>query len=100
MPQQAVPHIESPRVKNYRALHNIELKQLKPLSVFLGANGSGKSTLFDVFAFLSECFTIGLLRAYSKRGGLKELGTRGSDGPIEFALKYRENPKTPVITSR
>ena len=45
MPQQTVPHIESLRVKNYRALHNIELKQLKPLSVFLGANGSGKSTL-------------------------------------------------------
>ena len=98
MPQQTVPHIESLRVKNYRALRNIELKQLKPLTVFLGANGSGKSTLFDVFAFLSECFTIGLRRACSKRGGLKELRTRGCDGPIEFALKYREKPKTPVIT--
>ncbi len=98
MPQQTVPHIELLRVKNYRALHNIELKQLKPLSVFLGANGSGKSTLFDVFAFLAECFTVGLRQACNKRGGLKELRTRGSDGPIEFELKYREKPKTPVIT--
>ena len=24
--------------------------------------------------------------------------TRGSDGPIEFELKYRESPKTPIIT--
>ncbi|MXV83434.1 AAA family ATPase [Candidatus Poribacteria bacterium] len=98
MPQHAVPHIESLRVKNYRALRDIELKQLKPLTVFLGANGSGKSTLFDVFAFLSECFTIGLRHACNKRGGLKELRTRGCDGPIEFELKYREKPKTPVIT--
>ena len=56
MLQQTVPHIESVRVKNYRALRDVELKQLKPLTVFLGANGSGKSTFFDVFAFLSECF--------------------------------------------
>ena len=98
MPQQAVPHIESLRVKNYRTLRDIELKQLKPLTVFLGANGSGKSTLFDVFAFLAECFTVGLRQACNKRGGLKELRTRGCDGPIEFELKYREKPKTPVIT--
>lgn len=98
MPQQTVPHIELLRVKNYRVLRDIELKQLKPLSVFLGANGSGKSTLFDVFAFLAECFTVGLRQACNKRGGLKELRTRDCEGPIEFELKYREKPKTPVIT--
>ena len=98
MSHQTVPHIESLRIKNYRALRDIELKQLKPLTVFLGANGSGKSTLFDVFSFLSECFTIGLHQAWNKRGGLKELRTRGCDGPIGFELKYREKPKTPVIT--
>ena len=93
-----VPHIEVLSVKNYRALRDIELKQLKPLTVFLGANGSGKSTFFDVFAFLSECFTNGLRQAWNKRGGFKELRTRGSDGPIEFELKYREEPGTPIIT--
>ena len=98
MSQQTVLHIESLRVKNYRALRDIELKQLKPLTVFLGANGSGKSTLFDIFAFLSECFTVGLGSAWNKRGGLKELRTRGCDGPIEFELKYREEPGTPIIT--
>ena len=94
----SVPHIESVRVNNYRALRNIELKQLKPLTVFLGANGSGKSTLFDVFAFLAECFTDGLRRALEKREGFKELRTRGCNGPIEFELKYREEPGTPIIT--
>ena len=94
----SVPHIEALRIKNYRALQDVELKQLKPLTVFLGANGSGKSTLFDVFAFLSECFTDGLHRALDKREGFKELRTRGCDGPIAFELKYREKPGTPIIT--
>ena len=93
-----IPYIESLRIKNYRVLRNIELTQLKPLSVFLGPNGSGKSTLFDVFAFLAECFTDGLRRALDKREGFKELRTRGCDGPIAFKLKYREEPGTPIIT--
>ncbi len=96
--KQTVPRIESLRVKNYRALRDVELKKITPLTVFLGSNGSGKSTLFDVFAFLSECFTEGLRRAWDKRGRFKELRTRGSDGPIEFELKYREKPETPIIT--
>ena len=98
MAKQTVPRIESLRVKNYRALREVELKKITPLSVFLGPNGSGKSTLFDVFAFLAECFTVGLRRAWDKRGRFKEMRTRGSDGPIEFELKYRESPKTPLIT--
>ena len=98
MQQQTVPRIESLRVKNYRALRDIELRKITPLTAFLGSNGSGKSTLFDVFAFLAECFTDGLRRASDKRGRFKELRTRGSGGPIEFELKYREKPKTPIIT--
>jgi predicted ATPase len=95
---QSVPRVEYLRVKNYRALHDLELKGLTPLTVFLGPNGSGKSTVFDVFAFLSESFTLGLRRAWDKRGRFKELRTRGADGPIVIELKYREKPKLPVIT--
>jgi predicted ATPase len=94
----AVPLVESLHVQNYRALHDLELKDLTRLSVFLGPNGSGKSTLFDVFAFLAECFSTGLRRAWDKRGRFKELRTRGAEGPIIFELKYRETPSLPVVT--
>src|SRR4030043_761412 len=96
--RQSVPRIEYLRVKNYRALHNLELKGITPFTVFLGPNGSGKSTIFDVFAFLSECFTSGLRRAWDKRGRFKELRTRGAGGPIVIGLKYRERPELPVVT--
>lgn len=99
---RAAPVITSLRVRNYRALHDLELKDLTPLAVFVGPNGSGKSTLFDVFAFLSECFTVGLRKAWDKRGRFRELRTRGSAGPIVIELKYREPPIlgeiSPLIT--
>ena len=96
--RQSVPRIEYLRVKNYRALHNLELKSITPLAVFLGPNGSGKSTIFDVFAFLSECFSVGLRKAWDKRSRFKELRTRGSKGPIEIELKYRESKDSLLIT--
>ena len=97
-PRQSVPRIEYLGVKNYRALLNLELRGITPLTVFLGPNGSGKSTIFDVFAFLSECFSVGLRSAWDRRGRFKELRTRGANGPIVFDLKYREEPQSPVIT--
>lgn len=93
-----IPRIESLVVKNYRALHDLELEKLTPLTVFLGPNGSGKSTIFDVFAFLSECFTDGLRRAWDRRNRFRELRSRNADGPIVFEIKYREAASEPVIT--
>jgi predicted ATPase len=98
MPTQSIPRIEYLRVKNYRALRDLELKRITPLTVLLGPNGSGKSTIFDVFAFLSECFTVGLRKAWDKRGRFKELRTRGERGSIVIELKYREKPDLPIIT--
>lgn len=92
------PRIEYLRVQNYRALRNVELKDLTPLTVFLGPNGSGKSTVFDAFAFLSESFETGLRKAWDKRGRFKELRTRGAQGPITFEVKYREKAESPLIT--
>lgn len=98
--ERPVPRIEKLTVKNFRSLHNLELNKITPLTVFLGPNGSGKSTILDLFAFLSECFTDGLKRAWDKRNRFKEMRTRGAEGPIVIELKYREKykPKTPLIT--
>lgn len=93
--QSNVPRIEYLKVRNYRALHHLELKDIRPLTVFLGPNGSGKSTIFDVFAFLSECFTTGLRKAVDRRNRFRELRTRGSNGPIVIELRYREMDKPP-----
>lgn len=94
---RAPARIESLKVQNFRALGAVEFKNLTPLTVLLGPNGSGKSTVFDVFAFLAECFETGLRNAWMKRGGARELRTRGSEGPVTIEIQYRE-PGYPLIT--
>lgn len=92
------PRIERLHVRNYRALKDIRLEKLTPLTVLLGPNGSGKSTVFDVFAFLAECFSEGLRKAWERRGRFRELRSRDQDGPILVEIQYREKPDTPLIT--
>jgi len=92
------PRIEALTVRNYRALREVSFTDLRPMTVLLGPNGSGKSTVFDVFAFLSECFSTGLRKAWDRRGRFKELRSRGVEGPIEFELRYRERKDDPIIT--
>ena len=95
--QRPPARIESLKVQNFRALREVEFKKLTPLTVLLGPNGSGKSTVFDVFAFLAECFELGLRRAWDKRGRARELKTRGAQEPVTIEIKYRE-PGYPLIT--
>ena len=95
------PRVTQLRVKNYRALRDVTIRDMTPLTVLLGPNGSGKSTFFDVFAFLAECLSDGIGKAWDRRGRFRELRSRDSEGPIVIELKYRErqrNPKSPLIT--
>lgn len=82
--------IESIEIRNYRVFRSAVLASLPRLSVLVGENGSGKSTLFDVFSFLKDALTQNVAKAVSKRGGFRELVSRGEKGPISIVLKFRE----------
>jgi predicted ATPase len=81
--------IESIKIKNYKAFQNIELSNLPELGIFVGANGVGKTTLFDVFGFLSDSLRNNIRQAIVKRGGFKEVISRGQKGLIEIELQFR-----------
>lgn len=83
--------IESIEIENYRVFRSAQMRDLPRLTALVGANGSGKSTLFDVFSFLKDALTHNVGRAVSKRGGFRELVSRGSDGPISIVLRFRES---------
>ena len=82
--------IESIEIKNYRLFRDARLQNIPRLCVLVGANGTGKSTLFDVFSFLKDALAMNVGKAVAKRGGYKELASRGfTDQPIEFTLQFR-----------
>lgn len=82
--------IESIEVKNFRVFQNASLNDIPRLCVLVGANGTGKSTLFDVFSFLKDALTSNVSKAIQKRGGFKEVVSRGQDDkPIEITLQFR-----------
>lgn len=83
--------IEGIEIKNYRLFRHLVLNDLPRMTVVVGANGSGKSTLFDVFTFLKDALTENVSVAVARRGGFRELVSRGSDGPIELVIKFRES---------
>jgi predicted ATPase len=89
--------IQALKIVNYRALQHVELRDLPGMSVFVGANGSGKSTLFDVFGFLHDSLVHNVRQALAKRGGFREVVTRGQKGPIEIELKFRQEGE-PLVT--
>jgi predicted ATPase len=82
--------IESIEIRNYRLFRIAELKALPRLTIVVGANGSGKSTLFDVFSFLKEALAQNVVSAVTRRGGFRELVSRGETGPIGITVKFRE----------
>lgn len=83
--------IEAIEIRNYRLFRSAVFNNLPQMTVVVGANGSGKSTLFDVFSFLKESLTQNVAQAVARRGGFKELVSRGEEGPIGITIKFRES---------
>jgi len=90
--------IESIKIKNYKVLRDVEIKNIPNMAVFLGVNGSGKSTLFDVFGFLNDALMTNIKAALARRGGFNEVISRGEKGDIEFEIKFRSSVEEPLIT--
>ncbi len=93
--------IESIRLKNFKTFKDAELTEIPGFCVIVGANGSGKSTIFSIFGFLKDAMTGNINSALLKLGGsrgLNEVRSRGSQGPIEIEIKFREKQDSPLIT--
>jgi predicted ATPase len=93
--------IESIALKNFKTFKEMEMKNIPPFCVIVGANGSGKSTIFSLFAFLRNALTGNINTALSALGGsrgFQEVRSRESQGPIEIEIKFREKSTSPLIT--
>ena len=83
--------IENIEIENYRCFRRIALSDLPRMAVVVGANGSGKSSLFDMLSFLKDALAQNAASAVARRGGYRELVSRGQEGPIGITVKFRES---------
>ena len=97
--------IESISIENYKVFKKATVKNLPKMLVLLGANGSGKSTFFDIMGFLSDALQNNSTVAINRRGGFKEVISRGCDfnkDTIKIEIKFRnkqlDNEHLPLIT--
>lgn len=91
--------IESIKIVNYKMFLHAEVKDLPNRAVFIGKNGSGKTSFFDVFGFLHDCLVTNATAAMTKRGGYREVISRGKEGEdIAFEIKLRPSADEPLIT--
>jgi len=79
------------KIKNFKVLKDVNLRNIPDFAVFLGANGAGKSTLFNVFDFLKTAIELDIHQAlykYGGSGGFDEVRSRDSDGDIYIELTF------------
>lgn len=80
--------IHSVRVRNFKNLRDVHMRDIPNFAVLIGANGTGKTTFIDVFGFLRDCLSGNARTAVQKRAGFGQLVSRGQeDDPIEIELK-------------
>ena len=94
----AVPRLTYLRIKNYRALRDVEFRDLTPLTVLIGPNGSGKSTVLDALDFLAEAVRGNLVGAWEKRERFRGMQTRDSgEWVIEFEAEIQLDTSKPRL---
>lgn len=93
--------VERIHLKNYKAFADVTIEGIQPYSVFVGANGAGKTTLFDVFGFLRDCLQENVKAALGKRGGFKEVVSRGHESEsilIELQIRMSIEKAERLVT--
>lgn len=94
--------IHSVRVKNFKSLRDVHMRDIPNFAVLIGANGTGKTTFIDVFGFLRDCLVHNVRSAVQKRAGFAQLVSRGHEKEaIEIELKvelYFKTGRSRIVT--
>ena len=63
---------ESITIKNFGPIKDIEIKDIRPFTVFIGESGSGKSTIMKVLVLFRWIYKMVNIRSYLKYSNIKE----------------------------
>ncbi len=89
------------KIKNFKALKEVEMKEIQEVCIVIGGNGTGKKSLFQVFQLLQEMVEGGISKGIarvSEGRGYKSLYSRGSRGPMEFSMVLQQKEQGSKIS--
>ena len=70
---------ESLLIKNFGPIREVEIDDIRPLTIFIGESGSGKSTIMKVLAMFRWIYKMMNIRSYLRFAGI-------SKSPFRFSL--------------
>lgn len=91
------------KVRNFKVLQDVHMKDIPGFAVLVGANGSGKSTFIDVLSFLKDCLKDNVRVALQKRSGFNQVVSRGHEREkiaieVQVYLDFEEQDKERLVT--
>lgn len=78
--------LKTVRIQHYKSLAEVELTDLKPLTLLVGANAVGKSNTVDALKFLRDIAVDGLDHAMSTRGGIGIVRQYSPTRPFQISI--------------
>jgi predicted ATPase len=84
------------RFKNWRSLRDVEIDNLTPITVFIGANSSGKTNILDALHFLRYAAQKGTGEAIFAWRGRDKIRTFGVYDHVEISYEVLLNEQTKV----
>lgn len=79
--------LKSVSIQHYKSLAEVEIADLKPLTLLVGANAVGKSNIVDALKFIRDIAVDGLDHAMSTRGGIGIIRQYSPTRPFQISIK-------------
>lgn len=78
--------LKSVSIQHYKSLAEVEIANLNPLTLLVGANGTGKSNIVDALKFIRDIAVDGLDHAISKRDGIGIIRQYSPTRPFQISI--------------
>lgn len=85
--------LTSLRIRHYKSLGDVYMRDLDPVTLLVGTNATGKSNIIDALRFLRDASTHDLEHAVSSRGGLELIRQYSPYKPyhISFRIEFSQH---------
>lgn len=75
------------RIRHYKSLGDVYLKNLDPITILVGTNATGKSNIIDALRFLRDASSHSLDHALSSRGGFEIIRQYSPTRPYYISVR-------------